>query len=91
MKVEFIDFAFTIDPIVVAVTLTLNLSKTKLGSIGALDIGQFILVLIGGMIAVIIIHFTASTFEKMIKRKPKLESVIPLVTFWVGIKLAVYV
>ncbi|MEK4677361.1 MULTISPECIES: TerC family protein [Bacillus] len=90
LKVELIDLAFAIDSIFVAVALTMNLPKTNLGTIGELDIGQFSLVLIGGMIGLIIMRFSTSAFEKIIKSRPKLNITVSLVIGWVGIKLAVY-
>ncbi|OLR24748.1 hypothetical protein BLD50_15870 [Bacillus cereus] len=90
LKVELLDLAFAIDSIFVAVALTMNLPKTNLCNIGELDIGQFSLVLVGGMTGLIIMRFATSAFEKIIKSRPKLNVTVSLVIGWVGIKLAVY-
>lgn len=90
LKVELIDLAFAIDSILVAVAVTMNVSKTNLGRIGELDIGQFSLVLVGGMIGLILMRFVTSAFEKIIKSRPQLNITVSFVIGWVGIKLAVY-
>ncbi|PEZ24875.1 hypothetical protein CN345_28090 [Bacillus thuringiensis] len=90
LKIEIIDLAFAMDSIFVAVTLTMNLPKTNLASIGELDVGQFALILVGSMMGIIMMRFTTFTVEKIIKSRPKLEISLFLVVGWVGIKLAIY-
>lgn len=88
-KVEVADIAFAIDSILAAVALAITLPKTGLGTIGGLDAGQFIIILTGGLIGVVIMRFAASAFVKLLHRKPGLETAAFLIVGWVGVKLAV--
>ncbi len=63
---------------------------TNIGMIGGLDTGQFIVILAGGIIGLVIMRFAASVFVKLLQRKPGLETAAFLIVGWVGIKLAVY-
>ncbi|KEK23581.1 TerC family protein [Bacillus gaemokensis] len=89
-KVEVADIAFAVDSILAAVALAMTLPKTNLGTIGGLDTGQFLVILAGGIIGLIIMRFAASAFVQILKRKPGLETAAFLIVGWVGVKLAIY-
>lgn len=89
-KVEVADIAFAVDSILAAVALAVTLPKTNLGTVGGLDTGQFLVILTGGIIGLVIMRFAASAFVQLLKRKPGLETAAFLIVGWVGVKLAVY-
>lgn len=88
-KVEIADLAFAVDSILAAVALAVALPATGWGQIGSLDTGQFIVVLAGGMIGVILMRFAANVFVGLLHKRPSLEVAAFLIVGWVGIKLAV--
>ena len=89
-KVEVADIAFAVDSILASVALAMTLPETGLGTIGSLDTGQFIVILSGGIIGLVIMRFAASAFVLLLKRKPGLETAAFLIVGWVGVKLAVF-
>ncbi|MFI2858053.1 TerC family protein [Paenibacillus sp. JSM ZJ436] len=90
LKVELADIAFAVDAILAAVALALTLPATGLPAIGGMDGGQFLVILTGGIIGLIIMRFAASKFVNLLVRKPGLETAAFLIVGWVGIKLAIY-
>ncbi|QOR65037.1 TerC family protein [Cytobacillus suaedae] len=90
LKVELADIAFAVDSILAAVALAVTLPTTNLPPIGGMDGGQFLVILAGGIIGLIIMRFAATYFVKLLKRKPGLETAAFLIVGWVGVKLAVY-
>lgn len=90
LKVELADLAFAIDSILAAVALAVTLPNTNLPQIGGMDGGKFLVIFAGGLIGVIIMHFAANAFVKILQKRPSLESAAFLVVGWVGVKLAVY-
>ncbi|SFM17925.1 integral membrane protein, YkoY family [Gracilibacillus orientalis] len=91
LKVEFADLAFAVDSILAAVALAVALPETGLGTIGSLDTGQFLVVLAGGMIGLIIMRFAANVFVRLLKERPGLEVAAFIIVGWVGIKLVISV
>ncbi|WP_438350340.1 TerC family protein [Paenibacillus sp. FA6] len=89
IKVEVADIAFAVDSILAAVALAVTLPKTSLPQIGGLDGGQFLIVLAGGLIGMIIMRFAASFFVKLLQSRPGLEVAAFIIVGWVGVKLAV--
>ncbi|WP_430089149.1 TerC family protein [Paenibacillus cisolokensis] len=90
LKVELADIAFAVDAILAAVALALTLPATGLPKIGGMDGGQFLVILTGGIIGLVIMRFAASYFVKLLARRPGLETAAFLIVGWVGIKLAIY-
>jgi len=90
LKVELADIAFAVDSILAAVALAITLPLTPLPNIGGMDGGQFLIILTGGIIGLIIMRFAASAFVELLHRKPGLETTAFLIVGWVGVKLAVY-
>jgi len=90
LKVEIADIAFAVDSILAAVALAVTLPPTNLGEVGGMDGGQFLVVLAGGIIGLIIMRFAATYFVELLHRRPGLETAAFLIVAWVGIKLAVY-
>ncbi|MDQ0229456.1 TerC family protein [Metabacillus malikii] len=90
LKVEVADLAFAVDSILAAVALAVTLPATTLPTIGGLDGGQFLVILAGGIIGVIIMRFAATYFVKLLKKKPNLETAAFMIVGWVGVKLALY-
>ncbi|WP_163580431.1 TerC family protein [Gracilibacillus saliphilus] len=91
LKVEFADLAFAVDSILAAVALAQALPATNLGTVGSLDTGQFLVVLAGGMIGLIIMRFAANVFVRLLHDRPGLEMAAFVIVGWVGIKLVVSV
>ncbi len=90
VKVELADLAFAVDSILAAVALAVTLPATNLPVIGGIDGGQFLVILAGGIIGVIIMRFAATYFVKLLKKKPSLETAAFMIVGWVGVKLALY-
>ncbi|MCA0170603.1 TerC family protein [Bacillus sp. RAR_GA_16] len=90
LKVELADIAFAVDSILAAVALALTLPNTNLPKIGGMDGGQFLVILTGGIVGLIIMRFAANYFVKLLHRKPGLETAAFAIVGWVGVKLAVY-
>ncbi|MCY7767556.1 MULTISPECIES: TerC family protein [Bacillus] len=90
LKVELADIAFAVDSILAAVALAVTLPGTSLPKIGGLDGGQFIVILAGGIIGLVIMRFAASMFVKLLKERPSLETAAFVIVGWVGVKLALY-
>lgn len=90
LKVELADLAFAVDSILAAVALAISLPSTNLPTIGGLDGGKFIVILLGGFIGLIIMRFAANYFVKLLKEKPGLETAAFLIVGWVGVKLIIY-
>lgn len=90
IKVEFADVAFAVDAILAAVALAVTLPSTNLPTIGGLDGGHFIVVLLAGIIGIVIMRFAANYFVGLLERRPGLETTAFAIVAWVGVKLAVY-
>lgn len=90
IKVELADIAFAVDAILAAVALAVTLPETNLPTIGGLDGGHFIVILLGGIIGLVIMRFAASAFVGLLENRPGLESAAFAIVGWVGVKLAVY-
>jgi YkoY family integral membrane protein len=90
LKVELADIAFAVDSILAAVALAVTLPETGLPKIGGLDGAQFLVILLGGMIGLVLIRFAATWFVQLLQKRPGLEVSAFLIVGWVGVKLAVY-
>lgn len=90
LKVELADIAFAIDSILAAVALAVALPPSGIQSIGGMDGGQFIVVLAGGIIGLVIMRFAANFFVKLLHSRPALELAAFVIVGWVGVKLAVH-
>ncbi|WP_410489188.1 TerC family protein [Bacillus changyiensis] len=90
IKVELADIAFAVDSILAAVALAVTLPVTNLPKIGGLDGGQFMVILAGGIIGIIIMRFAASAFVNLLKKRPSLETAAFVIVGWVGVKLTLY-
>ncbi|MCM2674293.1 TerC family protein [Alkalicoccobacillus plakortidis] len=90
LKVELADFAFAVDSILAAVALAMTLPETALPTIGQMDGGQFIVVLLGGIVGIVIMRFAASKFVSLLEKRPNLETGAYIIVGWVGVKLAVF-
>lgn len=88
VKVELADLAFAVDSILAAVAVALALKPTGLGHVGGMDVGQFLVVFIGGMAGVVIMRFAATIFVKLLDERPKLELAAFVLVAWIAIKLA---
>lgn len=88
-KVEIADLAFAVDSILAAVAVAISLKPTGFGHLGGMDIGQFLVVFVGGMAGVVIMRFAASVFVKLLDERPKLELAAFLLVGWISIKLAI--
>lgn len=91
LKVEIADLAFAVDSILAAVALAVTLTPTGWFTIGGLDGGQFLVILTGGMIGIIIMRFAANKFVDLLNKRPGLELAAFIIVGWVGVKLAVLV
>lgn len=90
LKVELADLAFAVDSILAAVALAVTLPATNLPGIGGLDGGQFLVILVGGIIGIVIMRFAATYFVQLLKKKPNLETAAFTIVGWVGVKLTLY-
>ncbi len=89
-KVEFADIAFAIDSMLAALAIAVTLPKVGI-HFGGMDLGQFIVMFLGGMIGVILMRFAASWFVELLNKYPGLEGAAFAIVGWVGIKLVVMV
>lgn len=90
LKVEIADIAFAIDSMLAAVALAVTLKPTGWFHIGGIDGGQFIVMLLGGLIGVVIMRFAATSFVRLLAKYPALETAAFLIVGWVGVKLTVF-
>ncbi|PAK73524.1 hypothetical protein B8W95_06270 [Staphylococcus pasteuri] len=89
-KVEFADIAFAIDSMLAALAITVTLPKVGI-HFGGMDLGQFSVMFLGGMIGVILMRFAATWFVELLNKYPGLEGAAFAIVGWVGIKLVVLV
>lgn len=89
LKVELTDIAFAIDSILAAVAIAITLPHISETSIGGINLGQFIVMILGGLAGVVIMRYAANVFIKVLNDKPGLELAAFLIVAWVGIKLFV--
>lgn len=87
VKVELTDIAFAIDSILASVAIAITLPHLSETEIGNINLGQFVVMVLGGMIGVVIMRFAANLFIRILDRKPGLELSAFLIVAWVGIKL----
>ncbi|WP_026570184.1 MULTISPECIES: TerC family protein [Sediminibacillus] len=90
VKVELADIAFAVDSILAAVALATTLPPTAIPAIGGMDGAQFVVILAGGMIGLILIRIAASYIVKLLKKRPGLEAAAYVIVGWVAVKLAVH-
>ncbi len=91
LKVELADIAFAIDSMLAAVALAVTLQLTGWFTMGGgIDGGQFMVMLLGGIIGLVIMRFAANWFVVLLHRRPSLEIAAFLIVGWVGVKLAVF-
>ncbi|MCJ1656739.1 TerC family protein [Staphylococcus sp. NRL 16/872] len=90
LKVEFADIAFAIDSMLAAMAIAVTLPKMGI-HFGGMDLGQFGVMFIGGMIGVILMRFAATWFVDLLNKYPGLEGAAFAIVGWVGIKLVVIV
>ncbi len=89
LKVEVADIAFAIDSMLAAVAIAVTLPQLGNFAIGGINGGQFIVMLLGGFIGVIMMRFAAQWFVKILNDYPSLETAAFLIVGWVGVKLVV--
>ncbi|TWT04812.1 TerC family protein [Planomicrobium sp. CPCC 101079] len=89
LKVELADIAFAIDSMLAAVALAVTLPHLGGFDIGGINAGQFIVMLAGGLIGVILMRFAAHKFVQLLEKYPQLETAAFVVVGWVGVKLLV--
>jgi len=64
--------------------------QTGLPQIGGLDGRQFLVILAGGIIGLVIIRYAANFFVGILHKKPGLKIAAFLIVGWVGVKISVY-
>ncbi|MFJ8459688.1 TerC family protein [Lysinibacillus xylanilyticus] len=89
MKVELADIAFAVDSILAAVAIAVTLPHVGDFDIGGINVGQFSVMFLGGIIGVIMMRFAARWFVQVLDKFPSLETAAFLIVGWVGVKLAV--
>lgn len=89
VKVEIADIAFALDSMLAAVALAVTLPELGDFHIGGINGGQFMVMLLGGIIGLIIMRFAARRFVLLLEKYPSLEIAAFLIVGWVGIKLVV--
>lgn len=88
-KVELADIAFALDSMLAAVALAVTLPELGDFHIGGINGGQFVVMLLGGIIGLVIIRFAARQFVVLLEKFPSLETAAFLIVGWVGVKLVV--
>lgn len=88
-KVELADIAFALDSMLAAVALAVTLPELGHFHIGGINGGQFIVMLLGGIIGLIIMRFAARQFVVLLEKYPGLETAAFFIVGWVGVKLVV--
>ena len=88
-KVELADIAFALDSMLAAVALAVTLPELGNFHIGGINGGQFIVMLLGGLIGLVIMRFAARQFVVLLDKYPSLETAAFLIVGWVGVKLVV--
>lgn len=89
VKVELADIAFALDSMLAAVALAVTLPALGDFEIGGINGGQFIVMLLGGIIGLVIMRFAARKFVVLLEKYPSLETAAFLIVGWVGVKLLV--
>lgn len=89
LKVEIADIAFALDSMLAAVALAVTLPELGDFHIGGINGGQFIVMLLGGIVGLVLIRFAARQFVTLLEKYPALETAAFLIVGWVGVKLAV--
>ncbi|MDN4607970.1 TerC family protein [Sporosarcina highlanderae] len=89
LKVELADIAFALDSMLAAVALAVTLPELGDFHVGGINGGQFIVMLLGGIIGLVIIRFAARQFVVLLEKYPSLETAAFLIVGWVGVKLVV--
>lgn len=89
LKVELADIAFAVDSMLAAVAIAVTLPKLTSYHIGGINAGQFMVMLIGGIIGMVLMRFAAQWFVKLLNKYPDLETAAFLIVGWVGVKLVV--
>ncbi len=89
LKVELADIAFALDSMLAAVALAVTLPELGDFHIGGINGGQFIVMLLGGLIGLVIMRFAARQFVVLLEKYPSLETAAFLIVGWVGVKLLV--
>ena len=88
LKVEVADIAFAVDSILAAAAIALALPEVG-GDFFGVNIGQYTVMLVGGLIGVIIMRFFANWVVKLLEERPSLEVAAFTIVGWVGVKLTV--
>lgn len=73
-----------------ALAIVVTLPKVGI-HFGGMDLGQFSVMFLGGMIGVILMRFAATWFVELLNKYPGLEGAAFAIVGWVGIKLVVLV
>lgn len=89
LKVELADIAFALDSMLAAVALAVTLPTIGDFHIGGINGAQFLVMLLGGIIGLIIMRFAARKFVVLLEKYPSLETAAFLIVGWVGVKLVV--
>lgn len=89
LKVELADIAFALDSMLAAVALAVTLPELGDFHVGGINGGQFVVMLLGGIIGLVIIRFAARQFVVLLEKYPSLETAAFLIVGWVGVKLVV--
>lgn len=87
-KVEVADIAFAVDSILAAAAIALALPAVG-GDFFGVNVGQYLVMLVGGLVGVIIMRFFANYFVELLAKRPSLEVAAFVIVGWVGVKLAV--
>ena len=90
LKVEFADIAFAIDSMLAALAIAVTLPTVGI-HFGGMDLGQFAVMFLGGMLGVIIMRFAATWVVNLLNKYPGLEGAAFAIVGWVGIKLVIMV
>lgn len=90
LKIEFVDIVFVIDFMFVVLVIVVIFFKVGI-YFGGMDLGQFVVMFLGGMIGVILMCYVVIWFVELLNKYLGFEGVVFVIVGWVGVKLVVMV
>jgi len=90
IKVEVMDIVFAVDSMLAAIAFAAGLTELGWFKIGALDVGQFGVIMIGGLIGVVAIRYAATGLLRIMDKRPNLENAAYGLVTLVGVKLVIF-
>lgn len=90
LKVEVMDIVFAVDSMLAAIAFAAGLRELGWFKVGNLDAGQFMVIMIGGLLGVVAIRYAATGLLKIMDKRPNLENAAYGLVTLVGVKLIIF-